>query len=205
MNKQKLGFFLFGTGVLYAVLFAVFGTWPLLQTLRTVTFSELRNTIWALDQPLFMVWAFSVPLGALLGIVGALIYFGIKKFYILMIGFGYLVVVFLMTFIFGKVYYPPLFGIGGCLILLFFFLTVWHWIKNFQALDNSEKMAAIFQLIGYLFFITAAWFLCGDLASLRLKAFETRHPPFPTENMVYLVLGWFFIFLSHYKSRRATS
>ena len=108
-----------------------------------------------------------------------------------------------MTIFFTKYYYALFFGIGGSIILIFFFLLVWLWMRDYEALHNQDKTAAVFQLIGYLFFITASWFLCGEFAPLRLKAFVDRNPPSPIEIMVYLVLGWLFFFLSHYKSSKA--
>lgn len=203
MNRQKLGLTLLGIGFLYVIIFASLAGLNLMHTLRTHSYEEVQNTIWAMNRPLFLLWAFSVPLGTLLGIIGAFVYTGIKKIYIGLTGFGFLCVVFAMTILFTRFYSPSLFGIGGSLILIFFFLIVWLWMRNYETLNNQEKIAAVFQLIGYLFFITASWFLCGEFGPLRLKAFEGRNPPSPIEIMVYLVLGWLFFFLSHYKSSKA--
>jgi hypothetical protein len=155
-----------------------------------------------MDKPLFLLWAFSVPIGTLLGIIGAFVYTGIKKIYIGLTALGFLGIVLPMTMVFTRYYMPSLFGLGGSLILTFFFLTIWLWMRNYEALDHRQKIAAAFQFIGYLFFITASWFLCGEFAPLRLKAFEGRNPPSPIEIMVYLVLGWLFFLISQYQSGR---
>ena len=68
-------------------------------------------------------------------------------------------------------------GTGGSLILIIFGLNVWRWMRNFETLVNQQKKAAVFQSIGYLFFFTASWFLCGEFAPLYLKTFEDRNPP----------------------------
>jgi len=110
-----------------------------------------------------------------------------------------------MTGVFTRYYAPPLFGIGGGVILIMFPVIVWQWMRTYDTLTNQEKLAAAFQLLGYLFFFAASWFLCGEFAPLRLKAFAERKPPSPIEIMVYLLLGWLFIVLSHYTSRKAVS
>jgi hypothetical protein len=197
MDKRKIGIILYGFGIIYMFLFAIIGTGSLMQTLSTVTSQQLKNTVWAMDKPLFLLWAVSVPIGIILGISGAFVYTGIKKKYMILTGFGYLCVVLPMMIVFTRVYHPALFGIGGSIILIIFGLTVWRWMRNFETLVNQEKKAAAYQLIGYLFFFTASWFICGEFAPLRLKAFEGRNPPSPIEIMVYLLLAWIFFFLSH--------
>ncbi|UCD73555.1 MAG: hypothetical protein JSW01_02645, partial [Candidatus Bathyarchaeota archaeon] len=72
--------------------------------------------------------------------------------------------------------------------------------KKYDVLNSQERIAASFQLIGYLFLMIATWFLCGETAPLRLLAFAGRSPPNPIEIMVYLILGWLFLFVSHYQS-----
>ena len=193
-----------GVGFFYVILFGYVVGLNLTDALRTLSYEEVQDTIWALDKPLFFLWAFSVPIGTLLGVFGAFIYTGINKVYIGLTGLGFVCVVFIMTVLFTRFYMPLLFGIGGSLTLIFFFTIVWLWMKNYETLHNQNKIAAVFQLIGYLFFITATWFLCGEFAPLRFKAFENRDPPSPIEITVFLVLGWLFLFLSHYQSRKTS-
>lgn len=202
MNRQKLGLALLWIGFSYAILFSILAGFDLVHTLRTHSLAEVQRTIWAMDKPLFRLWAFSVPIGTLLGIMGAFVYSGIKKKHIGLTAIGFLCIVFFMTFRFSRFYSPLVFGLGGGILLILFFLTVWQWMRNYKALDHRAKTAALFQFIGYLFFITSAWFLCGEFAPLRLKAFEGRDPSSPIEIMVYLVLGWLCLFLSHYQSRK---
>ena len=61
--------------------------------------------------------------------------------------------------------------IGGTIILLAFFAIVWIWMKKYAALDMPQKIAGSFRLIGYLFWINASWFLCGETARMHLTAF----------------------------------
>jgi hypothetical protein len=59
-----------------------------------------------------------------------------------------------------------------------------------------------FKLVGYLFWINASWFLCGETAKLHLKVFEGSAPPSPIEIMVFLVLGWLFVLVGEYRAMR---
>ncbi len=202
MKKQKLELSLFWIGLLYALVIAGVATWSLNQNLRTLTSEELGLTIWNLDGPLFRLWAFSVPLGSLLAVIGAFLYAKTKPSFVWLTAIGFPVVVIAMVAIFTREYYSPLFGIGGILILIFFFAIVWLWIKKYATLDLPGKIAGSYKLIGYLFWLNASWFLCGETAKMHFKVFEGSTPPSPIEIMVFLLLGWFFVLLGEYKSRQ---
>jgi hypothetical protein len=96
---------------------------------------------------------------------------------------------------------PLLFGIGGTLILLFFIGILWLWSKERMALKDSST-AADLKLVGYVFMLLAAWFICGMASLPFLKALEGEAPSTPIHVMIFLVLGWLFLFLGHYKSRQ---
>ena len=75
-------------------------------------------------------------------------------------------------------------------------------MKKYAELDMPEKIAGSFKLVGYLFWVNTSWFLCGETAPMRLKAFEGRPPPVPIEILVFLVLGWIFVLIGDYKEMR---
>jgi hypothetical protein len=202
MNTQRIALALFWIGLLFAVVFAGIGTWSLTYHLRTLTAAELANTLWTTDGPMFLLWAFAATLGSLLAAIGAFIYVKTRRIFVWLTPIGVLVVVFLMVMVFSRVYYSWLFGIGGILILLFFFAIVWLWMKKYAALEMPEKIAGSFKLIGYVFWLNATWFLCGEFGSLHQKAFEGKPAPSPIEIMVCLVLGWFFVLLGEYQERQ---
>jgi hypothetical protein len=193
---------LFWAGLLIAAAFAGIAGWELTRNLRTLTSEELRATIWNLDGPLFMLWAFSVPLGSVLAATGAFLYARTKPAFAWLTGIAVLASVVAMTVIWSREYYPALFGIGGALILVFFFAIVWVWMRKVAALDAGEKTAAGFKLVGYLFWMNATWFLCGETGKLHLQAFAGDPAPSPIEIMVFLVLGWFFVLLGEYSVTR---
>jgi hypothetical protein len=101
-------------------------------------------------------------------------------------------------------HFPPLFGIGGTLILLFFIGIVWLWAKERMALQGSATTAADLKLVGYVFLLMAAWFVCGIASLPFLKSFEGDFPS-PAHVIVLFVLGWLFLFLGHYQSRYGVS
>jgi hypothetical protein len=202
MKTQKTGVILFWIGLLIAVAFAGIGTWSLMHNLRTLTMAENNATIWADGGPLFILWALSVTLGALLTGIGAFIYVKTKPVFPWLTGIGIFVAVILMVMVWSRVYNATLFGIGGIIILFSFFAIVWIWMKKYAALDMQAKITGSFKLIGYIFWINASWFLCGETAPMRLKAFEGRSPPVPIEIMVFLALGWIFVMIGDYKELR---
>jgi hypothetical protein len=199
-TQKKVALALFWVGLLVAVVFAGVAGWELTRNLRTLTSEELGATIWDFDGPLFMLWAFSVPLGSVLAGTGAFLYARAKPAFAWFTGIAVLVLVIAMTMVWSREYHAPLFGIGGVLILVFFFFIVWLWMRKYAALSSQEKTAGAFKLVGYLFWMNATWFLCGETGKLHLKAFAGDPAPSPIEIMVFLVLGWLFVLLGEYKS-----
>jgi hypothetical protein len=203
MNTPRFALIPFWIGLLYAFAFACVATWSLTYTFNTRTFAEAANTIWDLDGAMFKLWALALPLGSLMAVIGALLYVKASRAFIWTVGVGFPVIVIPTIMVFSTRYYPGgFYGVGGSLILLFFFSLVWLWMKKYTGQDQQERVAGSFKLIGYLFWINASWFLCGDTAKLHFKVFEGSSPPSPTETMVFLVLGWFFVTLGEYRSTR---
>ena len=170
-----------------------------MKVLNTHTIAEVAGTAWNLDGALFRTWAFAVPLGSFLAVVGGLAYVKADRSIIWILAVGFPLILVPTIMVFSTRYYPGgFYGVGGSLILLFFFALVWLWMKKYAGRDKPERVAGSFKLIGYLFWINASWYLCGDTAKLHLKAFEGSSAPSPTESMVFLVLGWFFVALGEY-------
>jgi hypothetical protein len=205
MKKQKIGLTLFWIGLLIAVTFAGLIGRSLYHNLRTLTSQELSATIWADGGPLFILWALSVTLGSIVAGVGAFVYVKTKPAFPWMTSIGVFGAVVAMVMVWSRVYDSTLFGIGGIIILVAFFAIVWVWMKKYAGLDNQEKIAGSYKLIGYIFWINASWFLCGETAKLHLKAFEGSSVPSPIEIMVFLVLGWIFVLIGDYKELRLKS
>ena len=202
MKKQTVGLTLFWIGLLVAVAFAAIGTRSLMHNLRTLTAEELDATIWALGDPLIILWGLSVALGTVLAGIGAFVYVKSKPAFPWLTGIGVLGAVILMVMVWSTVYNPTLFGIGGIIILISFFAIVWIWMRKYAALGSAERTAGSFRLVGYIFWINASWFLCGETAKMHLKAFEGSSAPSPIEIIVFLVLGWIFVLIGDYREMR---
>ena len=205
MKKQTLAISLFWIGLIIAITFTLIGTWSLMGTLRNLSMQEVAATIWNLDGPLFYLWAFALPLGSVLAGIAAFLYAKSKPVFAWLAGIGVLGAVLVMNLLWSRVYEPILFGMGGTIILICFFAIVWIWMKTYATKDRLAKITGSYKLIGYLFWINASWFLCGETGKLHLKAFEADPMPSPIEIMVFLVLGWMFVLVGEYKSRRLDS
>ena len=199
MKNKKMGLTLFWIGLLIAVVFAGVIGRSLYLNLRTLTMEELSATIWADGGPMFILWALSVTLGSIVAVVGAFVYVKTRPVFPWLTGIGVFAAVVAMVMVWGRVYNSTLFGIGGIIILVSFFAIVWVWMKKYAGLDIQEKIAGSYKLVGYVFWINASWFLCGETAKLHLKAFEGSLVPSPIEIMVFLVLGWLFVLIRNYK------
>ena len=203
MTKQKAGLILFWIAVIWAIGWGVIGSVFVDSAFRNLPMDELNLTMWASQGTWTMIWAlFGVPLAAIVAIIGILLYSGAKRSTVLKYGIGIFLAVFASMAAGYLGYIPLLFGIGGTLILLFFIGILWLWAKERMALEGASTAAANLKLAGYMFMLIAAWFICGIASQPFLKALEDEAPSSPIHVIILLVLGWFFLFLSHYKSRK---
>lgn len=182
--RRAIALSLFGIGLLFAVAVAGIDTRSLMQNLRTMTIAENNLTIWADGGPLWITWALSVTLGSLLAGIGAFTYVKTQAAFSWLTPIGVLGAVVATVMVWSRFYNATLLGIGGTIIMLAFFAIVWVWMKKYAALDMPNKVAGSFKLVGYLFWINASWFLCGETAKMHLKAFEGGSP----------LRSWFFWF-----------
>lgn len=202
MNKQKIGLILFIFAIVWAIFWGVFGSISVTKSLH-LTSTEVNETIWALNGPLMMIWGLlGVPLAAILAMTGILLHSGAKGSTVLKYGFGVFLLLFLGITAMTLGHIPILFGIGGTVILLFFMGIMWFWVKERSNSSGSSVTAGNLKLAGYVFLLIAAWFSCGWLSRPFLKAFENESTPSPINIMIFTVLGWLFLFLSHYKSQK---
>lgn len=202
MGRKGTGQVLFWAGVLVAVAFSAVIGQGLYSNLRTLTGEELDATIWAFDEPIFLLWALSITVGSILSGIGAFVFVGTRPVFSWLLGLGVSGSVVATVIVWSRFYSSTFFGVGGIVILLSFCAIVWIWMKRYAGLRMREKVAGSYKLIGYVFWINASWFLCGETGKLHLKAFEGSPAPTPTEIMVLLVLGWLFVTLGDYRELR---
>ena len=159
MTKQKVGLVIFWIGVIWAILWGVIGSISVSSAMNSLAMDELNQTVWALTGPLMTLWAFAVPLGAIVAAVGLLIYSSAKGSTVWKYGIGlFLALIIAMASQFLP-YLPVLYGIGGTLILLLFMWILWLWAKERMALKDSSTTAADFRMVGYVFFFMAAFYI----------------------------------------------
>jgi len=203
MNKQKLGLGLFWIAILWAFLLGIIGSIFVGSAFRNLTMAELELTMWAQQGTWTMIWALlGVPLAAIIAAVGVLLYSGAKGLKAIVFGIGILLSVYIGMVAGSVGHIPALFGIGGTLILLCFTGILWLWAKERMAIKDSPTTAADLKMVGYVFMLIAAWFICGISSIPFLKAMEGESPSTPIHVMIFLVLGWIFLFLGHHKSRK---
>ncbi|MFC1958348.1 hypothetical protein ACFLV6_00275 [Chloroflexota bacterium] len=205
MTRQKVGLILSWLGFIYAILWGVIGSISATSTMNSLTGAEFGQTIWGTGPLMIILLAFGVPLGTLVAGIGLLLYSGAKGSTVWKFGIGILLVLIVGIGTVGRLgHFPPLFGIGGTLILLLFIGNLWLWTKERIALKGLSTTAADFTLVGYVFMLTAVWFVCSTAARPFFTAFEGP-PGSPVHVIVFFVLGWLFLFLGHYKSRHGVS
>jgi hypothetical protein len=200
MTKQKVGLTVFWIAVIWVFLWGVLASFFVESAFHNKTMDEVNQTMWATTGPWYLIWAFGVPLGALIAGIGALLYAGAKGSTVWKCGIGIFLGIIIGIAAGSLGHVPLLFGLGGTLILLFFVGILKLWAKERMALKGASATAADLKLVGYVFMLIAAWFICGIASLPFLKAFEGDAPSTPIHVMIFLVLGWLFLFLGHRKS-----
>ena len=211
MKTRRTGLIIFWIFVLYMVGMGFVASWLVVPTYRNLAPSQISETIWVGNTIVRLLWAFSAPVGAVLACVGLLIYNRVKGTRIWLFGVGVPLILTGIGFLPILGYYPRVFGIGGGLILALFLIIVWFWTKRFLLLEGSARTAAGFQLAGYVFFLVAMWYLCGLLGPpvyllntdkvQQFGSLRSAHAE-AVKILIYFILGWLSLFLSHYKLRK---
>jgi hypothetical protein len=155
----------------------------------------------------YLVWAYSFKLGVFLVGLGVLLRTSIptRRFWLVVCG-G--IVYLLLAYVPVPGPYPLFFGIGGSLITVLLVIILVCWARDRGHLQEFEKASADYRLIGYFFFAMATYNLCPLMGVKTFGLYpekmirfglQTEAASFASRIMIELVLGWFFIFLSHRK------
>jgi hypothetical protein len=160
-----------------------------------------------------LLWQLSVPLGAFIVAIGAaLIARAERRVIWLLIGLLALITAWKMTYTSSQLV-PAFFGVGGGLITSFFIGSTWYWARNRPTLSGAGKTGSDLRMVGLIFFVVAAWYLCGvfgignyvlrpELAD-KFSVPISRTIDIATTVMVLLVLGWGFTFSGQLVARQA--
>jgi hypothetical protein len=205
-TSQKIGWAIFTIGGLYMFGLGWLYSWwvvPAANQVGSDAYSSLLGFLWAL----------SVPLGAFIVVIGAALVARVERrvFWLLIL----LLVLFTVWRIAGTTsqMIPALFGIGGGLITLFFLGSVLNWARTRPTLTGAGKTGSDLRMVGFIFFVVAAWDLCGifGIANFVLipeLADKFSVPISSTINSassvnILLVLSWGFTYFGQLMSRQA--
>lgn len=210
MNKKDLGlaFILTGATIVFGISWVA--PWWTSSVWSSAPPESFEGTAWAAFGPVFMLMSVGVPLGMILFTIGIIVVTAASKTSLWLISMVVLFAVLSMLYPSTTGYYPVVFGIGGALILIFFFLTTWFWLKTREKRNEDQKLASDLQFLSYIFFLLMAIQLCALLGNpfsglyFPEKVIRDSSIPFyysmGLKIIIYLVLGFLFTFLSHYLS-----
>lgn len=169
MTKGKVGLILFWVGVAYAVLWGVIlSGFIVVPAWKNLTMDELNQTIWQLQfgieiWPTFgigtVLWLSGFPLGTSVAGIGILLRSGAKGSRAWKLVIGIVLISIIPGAMMAVPHFPPFFGIGGTLIVVFFFGMLWLWAKERMALQGTSTAAADLKLAGYVSMGIAAWWI----------------------------------------------
>jgi hypothetical protein len=205
-SSQKIGWVIFTIGVVYMLGLGWLRSWwvvPAANQFGSAAYSNLLG----------FFWAWSVPLGAFIVAIGAALVARVERRVL------WLLVLLLVFFSAWRIagtssrIIPALFGLGGGLITLFFIGSTWEWAKTRPTLSGAGRTGSDLRMIGFIFFVVAAWDLCGifGISNFVLRpelAARFSVPIGSTINaahsvQILLVLGWGFNYIGQRISRRA--
>ena len=157
---------------------------------------NLPTTLWSYPALCFVFWAFSVPIGFMIAATGILMHANADKKTTLKFGLGIIALYLFISIGNGPMpHVPVLFGIGGALIMLFYFLILW---KN--AARFSEN---VYKLAGYTFLVTGFWFTCGLVSRPYQPALGSGESPI--DITIYFVLSMAFFWLGERRNFSAVT
>jgi hypothetical protein len=189
-TSRKIGTVLFWIGALY--LLGGFATsWWIVPAARGGDADFFSSF-------LGFIWSMSFPLGSLLVMIGGGLMGGVKRGRLAYLIGGWLV--FAAWLIISPPQFTPVFfGIGGGLIMLSFLVVLWSWARGREALSGSERLGADLQMFAHVFWVIAAWHICGLMGppffALRPELMEQDATKsgiltLGSTIMAELVIGW---------------
>jgi hypothetical protein len=207
MKSKKTGLTLIVIGILYLFLVSWLTSWWYVPDYRELGFEFVSGSSWYKSIPFNIIWGISAPFGAIIVTLGFALYIRVEKARIIYFIIGSIILLLWLAMWYVTSITSYLYGIGGGIILLCFILSVRNWAKKRTSLPVRNRLASDIRVLGHLFFLIAAWGLCGLLGSplfgLRpglMIAFKTEHGAFTmgAKVMICLIFGWVFSVISQY-------
>lgn len=204
-TSQKIGWAVFSVGGVYMLGLGWLYSWRMVPAANQIG-SEAYSG-W-----LGLLWQLSVPVGAFIVAIGAALAAKAERRVI------WLLILLLVLTSAGKIAYtsgqmiPALFGAGGGLIMVFFLGSTLQWARTCPTLTRAGKTGSDLRMVGHIFFVAAAWFLCGvfGIGNFVLRPELAASFSVPIGNtinaasfvMILLVVGWGFTFAGQYMARK---
>ena len=197
-----MGLALSGVGALLMFVLGFILSWWYVPAIREHGFGDIP-----FPSALNVLWGASAPLGAILAAIGAAIYAQVSHTRLVILIAGSVVLAAWMMM--WRVSEVPslLFGIDGGLIVICFIGLLWNWSRSRPALSAAEKTGSDLQMLGHVFFLISAWYLCGVLGApifaLRPELAEkfavstAESASLASLVSICLTLGWVCTFFGH--------
>ncbi len=207
MKLKRIGLVIMIISIIYLVLVSWLASWWYVPDYRKLGPEFLSESSWYTSFAFNIIWSISLPLGAILVVLGFALYIRIERNRVLFFIIASLIILFWLGIWFVASITSRLFGIGGGIIIICFLFSVWNWAKKRTHLNRINKLAADIRLLSYLFFVISAWGLCGLLGSplfgLRpeiMLMFKTQNGAYTlaAKVMICLIIGWILTAISHY-------
>jgi len=198
MNRQKMGKILFWVGIFCAIPFHALN-WMMTPVHRVNSLQDLSGSVWSpAGGALFAVWQLASVITIVLPILGALILSGKKGSRFWLWG-----LVPFITYNIGVVwkpsqYSPPLFGIGGGIILVSYLGILWLSNRTSSEYEGVVKTGKQIQLLGYSFLLVTALFLCQYIGNPNLPAMAEMPNPSAEIILVTLSISMVLLFVGQY-------
>ena len=207
MNIKSIGFTVFFIGVLYMFVDGWLLSWRFVPDYRQFGPSIISENSFYASKLFFTFWALSVPLGSIMTAIGLALYSRLEKMRFLVFIIGSLGLLVWLGFCSQSILYPALYGVGGGLILFSFCMSIWSLVKVRIKSKGAAKYVLDFRAVGYIFFVIAAWGMCGllgipsfGLRPEKLIEYGSHQILFSmgAKVLVCFSLGWIFFALSQY-------
>ncbi len=189
---RSAGKFVFAIGAGLAILSGLGISWDP-GAVCNISAETMPLSPWSYPALCFLFWAYRVPIGVVLAGTGAIMHAGAGRGLVFSFLGGAVALYAAIAIANDPMpHVPPLFGIGGGLILLFYGLIVWT--------TASELRENPFKLVGYTFLVIGFWFTCG-MASRPYHAFFDSGQS-PIDIMTYFVIGMGALWLGEWRAHR---
>ncbi len=213
INSKGFGIIILIIGAFYMFLVAWLASWWYVPDYRAAGPDFVSGSSWYTGIAFNIIWSISAPVSSILIVLGFALVFRIERNRILFFVSGSIVFLCWLAFWSVSSVTSVLYGIGGGIIILSFFVSVWSWAKRRPSLNKHGKTAGDTRILGHLFFLIAAWGMCGLLGTPIFGLRPELMNQFNTQNMaitlgakvlICLVAGWILIVISQFMETYAS-